>query len=52
MEAPERADHLGRAAAVGIGGKADDIGEQHRDILGTNLLQRIVVPGKLRDNVG
>ena len=52
VEPPQRADHLGRAAAVGIGGKADDVGEQHRDVLGADLLERLVVLRQLLDDIG
>ena len=47
-----RPDHLDRASAIRIGGETDDVGEQHRDILGSNLLQRFVVLGQLLDHIG
>ena len=43
VEAPQRPDHFGRAAAVGVGGEADDVGEKHRHVLGADLLERLVV---------
>ena len=43
VEQPQRADHVGRVAAVGIGGEADDVDKEHRDVLGADLLQRFVV---------
>ena len=52
VERSQRPDDLDRASAIGIGGKVDDIGEQHGDILGSNLLERFVVFGQLLDDVG
>ena len=52
VELPQRPDHLDRAAAVGIGGEADDVGEQHRHVLGADLLERLVVFRQLLDDIG
>src|SRR3954466_11749107 len=47
MELSQRADDLRRVASISIGSESYDIGKQYRDVLGVNLLERLVISRQL-----
>ena len=49
---PQRLHHRFGRHRLGERGEADDIGEQHRDVLAAHRSQRLVLPGEQLDDVG
>ena len=52
VEFAQHLEDLLRLMVLRVGGEADDIGEQHGDILPADRAERLVVGGQLIDHVG